>query len=139
MSSAAALYNAEVLRLAVTLANYPLSAELPLRASTRAPLCGSALELGLALDDQDRIARIGLKTHACAIGQAAAAVFAAGAEGRNRTAIAAALTDIEAWLAEPAAPMPGWSGLETIAAARAYPSRHGAILLSWKAALAALP
>jgi NifU-like protein involved in Fe-S cluster formation len=139
MSSAAALYNAEVLGLAVSLANFPLSDDLPLRASARAPLCGSSIELALELGPTGTIARIGLKAHACAIGQAAAALFAAAAPGQNRAGIAAALGEIETWLADVAAPLPGWPGLPAIAAARGYPARHGAILLSWKAALVALP
>ncbi len=139
MSSAAALYNAEVLGLAVSLADYPLSDGLPLRGTARAPLCGSTLELGLTLDTGGAIVAIGLKAHACAIGQAAAALFAAGATGKDRAALAAALDEIEVWLAAEDAPLPDWPGLCSIAAARAYPARHGAILLSWKAALAALP
>ena len=139
MSSAAALYNAEVLGLAVSLAEYPLADDLPLRGQARAPLCGSSIALGLALDQHGRIARIGFKAHACAIGQAAAALFAASAQGKNRVGIANALDEIETWLSSENSPLPDWAGFGIIAAARAYPARHGAILLSWKAALAALP
>ncbi len=139
MTSAAALYNADVLGLAVRLADYPLGDDLPHRASARAPVCGSTVELGLALNDHGQIARLGLKVHACAIGQAAAALFAGSAKGKARAEIAAALDEIEAWLTVSASPAPHWPGLATIAAARSYPARHGAILLSWKAALAALP
>lgn len=139
MSSAAALYNAEVLGLAVKLADFPLSDDLPLRAIARAALCGSMVELGLATDTQERITRLGLKAHACAIGQAAAALFAAAAQGKDRAAIAMALAEIEVWLTDGDAPMPIWPGLASIAAARAYPARYGAILLPWKVALAALP
>lgn len=139
MSSAAALYNTQVLGLAVRLADFPLSDDLLLRASVRAPLCGSTLEIGLSIDQSGRIARVGLKARACAIGQSAAALFALSAGGKDRAEIAAALAEIERWLADDAEPLPGWAGLDAIAAARAYPARHGAILLSWKAALAALP
>jgi NifU-like protein involved in Fe-S cluster formation len=139
VSNAAALYNAEVLGLAVRLADYPLTDDLPVQASARAPLCGSTVELGMKLDEQGRISRLGLKAHACAIGQASAALFAGAAPGMNRADIAEALDQIEAWLADGATPTPGWPGLAAIAAARSYPARHGAILLSWKAALAALP
>ncbi len=139
MSSAAALYTAEVLGLAVRLADFPLNEDLPLRACARAPVCGSTVELGVALDNEGRIERLGVKAHACAIGQAAAALFAQSAQGKNRADIAAALCEIEEWLANGATPAPNWPGLEAIAAARSYPARHGAILLSWKAALAALP
>ena len=43
------------------------------------------------------------------------------------------------WLVQETAPQPGWPGLDALAAARAYPARHGAILLAWRAALEALP
>jgi NifU-like protein involved in Fe-S cluster formation len=139
VSSAAALYTPAVLGLAISLADFPLSEELPLRGSARASVCGSNIALGLMLDQQGRVTRLGLKAHACAIGQAAAALFAASAVGKDRVEILAALGEIEAWLAESDAPAPHWPGLLTIDAARTYPTRHGAILLSWKAALAALP
>ncbi len=138
MASAAALYTPEVLALATSLADFPLDAALPMRGSARSPACGSALDLGLALDGQGRIARVGLKAHACAIGQAAAAIFVGAALGRNRADLTAALGELEAWLAGSGA-MPDWPGLAAIAAAQGYPARHGAILLAWRAALAALP
>ncbi|MFM5950009.1 MAG: iron-sulfur cluster assembly scaffold protein [Novosphingobium sp.] len=139
MSSTAALYTPEVLGLATGLARYPLNDGLPLRGSSRAPVCGSTIELGLASDAEGRITQIGLKAHACAIGQAAAALFAEAAPGRTRAELAESLTSLERWLAGPDAPLPDWPGLTAIAAARSYPARHGAILLPWKAALAALP
>ena len=139
MSQATKLYTPAVLGLATGLAAYPLDPDLPHHGRARAPLCGSTLELGLALDPAGRIARIGLKAQACAIGQAAATLFAAAAPGRDRAALASALAGLEAWLTAEDAAMPDWPGLEAIAAAKGYPARHGAILLPWKAALAALP
>lgn len=137
MSSAATLYTAQVLALATSLARYPLDDALPLRGSARSPTCGSTIELGLALDNSGAITQIGLRAHACAIGQAAAAIFAEGAAGRDAKAIQAAEAEIAIWLT--GGPQPDWPMFEAIAAARAYPARHGAILLPWKAALAALP
>jgi NifU-like protein involved in Fe-S cluster formation len=138
VASTAALYTPEVLALATSLADFALEADLPLRGSARSSTCGSTLELGLALDGQGRIDRIGLRAHACAIGQAAAAIFAGAAIGQTQTELAAALAELEVWLGNEG-PMPGWPGLAAIAAARAYPARHGAILLAWRAAQAALP
>jgi NifU-like protein involved in Fe-S cluster formation len=139
VSSTAALYTPEVLGLATGLARFPLLDDLPLRGSARAPVCGSTVELGLELADDGRIARLGLKAHACAIGQAAATLFAESATGRNRNDLTRTLSRIEAWLSSADAELPDWPGLTAIAAARSYPARHGAILLPWKAALAALP
>ncbi len=96
-----------------------------------------AIGLGLALDNNGAITQIGLRAHACAIGQAAAAIFAEGAASRDAKAIQATEAEIAIWLT--GGPQPDWPMFEAIAAARAYPARHGAILLPWKAALAALP
>lgn len=138
MASAAALYSPEVLALATSLAALPLADDLPLRGAARSPACGSTLELGLALDADDRITRVGVKAHACAIGQASAAIFVAACAGRDRAGIAASLVALEDWLSGGAA-LPDWPGLDAIAAAQAFPGRHGAMLLPWKAALDALP
>lgn len=136
MASTAALYTPDVLALATALAEYPLTDTLPLRGNARSPSCGSTIELGLALEG-GKVGRIGLRAQACAIGQAAAAIFAAGAAGRDRAAIALAEREIAAWLS--GGVQPAWPGLATIAAAAAYPARHGAVLLAWRAALSALP
>lgn len=96
------------------------------------------VEIGFALLPTGQIATIGLRTQACAIGQAASAIFAAAAGGLHRPEIAAGLASIEGWLAG-AGSLPDWPGLAAISAARDYPARHGAITLAWKAALDALP
>lgn len=138
MASAAALYSPEVLALATNLAALPLDDALTLRGSARSLACGSSLEVGLATDPAGRIVRVGLKAHSCAIGQAAAAIFAQGAAGRSRADLSATLAALEAWLGG-TGPQPVWPGLAAIAAARDFPGRHGAMLLPWRAALAALP
>ena len=135
--SSAALYNAEVLGLATSLADYPLSADLALRGSARAPTCGSTIELGLAVDVAGKITGAGLRAQACAVGQAAAAIFASAAPGKDRHEIESSVSGIEQWLAGGA--VPNWPGFAASAAARDHPARHGAILLAWRAALVALP
>jgi NifU-like protein involved in Fe-S cluster formation len=136
MASTTALYTPEVLALATGLARFPLDDDLTLRGNARSQSCGSTLELGLALKD-GRIAQVGLRAHACAIGQAAATIFAEAAAGRTVAEILASEHEVAAWLA--GGPLPAWPGLATIAAAAAYPARHGAVLLPWRAALSALP
>jgi NifU-like protein involved in Fe-S cluster formation len=109
-----------------------------LRGEARSPTCGSSIVLGLNCDPGGIITRVGLRAQACAIGQAAAAIFANGASGTGRKSIAATLEGLSQWLASNAAP-PDWPGLTAIESACAYPARHGAILLPWRAALVALP
>ena len=136
--AAAALYTPEVLALATSLANWPWDDALPLQGEARSRSCGSTLALGLALDDAGRIARIGLRSRACAIGQAAAAIFANAATGQDAAGIARAHDAMRAWL-DGTGDLPGWPGLAAIAPARDYPGRHDAILLAWTAARDLLP
>lgn len=138
MASTARLYSVEVLALATRLGDWPLDPSLPLLGAARSPACGSTLSVGLQVDALGQVSRIGLRAQACAIGQAAAAIFAAAAPGQDRAAIAAALALLDQWLAG-TGPMPDWPGLSVIAAARDFPGRHGAMLLPWRAALEALP
>lgn len=135
--SATILYTPEVLRLATGLAGYPWDDDLPLTGEARSRSCGSTIRLGLSTDAEGRVRRLGLRSSACAIGQAAAAIFAGAAVGRSAQDIAAAEQALSAWLSGGGA-MPPWPGLAAIAAARDYPARHGAIMLAWQAARQAL-
>jgi NifU-like protein involved in Fe-S cluster formation len=137
MSSAERLYTPELLGWTVRLAAYRLAKDLPLAGEARSPSCGSTLSLTLETDDTGSISAIGMRVSACAIGQASAAIFAEQAVGRDSKEIGASLTEIEAWLAGDGG-LPDWPDLEVIAPARDFPGRHGAMLLPWKAALAAL-
>lgn len=133
---AATLYTPAILAAATGLSAWPWNAALPLVGEARSRNCGSTLAVALALDDAGRIAQLGIRAHACAIGQAAAQAFAGHAIGQNHAAIAHGRAAIGEWLAG-TADLPDWPGLDIIAAARAHPSRHGAIVLAWDAALAA--
>jgi NifU-like protein involved in Fe-S cluster formation len=134
---AATLYTPEILALAVELARYPYAGQASLTGSARSQTCGSTLELSLACEESGAIAAIGLNVAACAIGQASAAIFARHAPGKTIAEIAAARRDISDWLAGRRA-LPNWPDIALIAGAQAYPARHGAILLPWKAAEQAL-
>lgn len=136
-SGGGVLYTPEVLVGAVRLASYPFDEALPWKGEARSRSCGSTLAIAMDLDGEGRIVRLGLRPHACAIGQAAAAVFADHGVGRTREEIAATRAGLAEWLSGDG-PMPPWPGLDLISAARAYPARHGAILLAWDAALAAM-
>ena len=135
--SAEKLYTPQVLALTVELAQWPAIETAPLHAEARSATCGSTLALDLSLDDANRIDRLGIRARACAIGQAAAAIFARHAVGRDIVEIVAAHDRIEGWL-EGEAPIANWPDLHLIERARDYKGRHGAILLPWKAAIAAL-
>jgi NifU-like protein involved in Fe-S cluster formation len=130
------LYSPQVLALATGLAAFPHDPAAPLLGEARSPTCGSSVKLSLALDESHRIAAVGVRATACAIGQASAMLFASGAGDRTAEELAAAERQIESWLTGGA--LPDWPGFDALEPARAYPARHGAIRLPWKAALAAL-
>lgn len=136
MSAAERLYTPELLALAVDLARWPRLGEAALSGDARSPTCGSTLAMDLALDGNGRIAGLGMAVRACAVGQASAAIFARHAGGRSEAEVAETLQQIEAWLTD-GGPLPDWPQIELIERAREYPARHGAILLPWKAAMAA--
>lgn len=131
------LYSAEILAKAMELAAHPWSAGATWQGAARSRSCGSAIELSIETDKAERITAVGVRPHACAVGQAAAAVFVASALGRDRDEIALARAAIADWLAG-AGSQPDWPGIEVLGPALAYPARHAAILLAWDAALMAL-
>ena len=131
------LYTPEILGLAVELAHYPRLASADRTAEARSRTCGGTLTLDLALDGKRRVDALGLGVSACAIGQAAAAIFAREARGRAAEEMLAALGEIETWLSDDRS-LPNWPGIAVLQPATAFPARHGAILLPWRAAVDAL-
>lgn len=133
----AKLYTPELLALAVELADYPLNSQLPLTGEARSRSCGSSLEVSLSLNSSDQIEDIGMRVTACAVGQAAAAIFAGSAKGTTPEQLTTTLSQIDLWLSGQGE-LPDWRGLTALTPARDHAGRHGAILLPWKAAYAAL-
>ncbi|MHA4835565.1 iron-sulfur cluster assembly scaffold protein [Sphingopyxis sp. MSC1_008] len=133
----APLYNRDILALAVATAEYLPIADARHRVSKRAPLCGSAIILDLDTDDAGRVTRVGMHVEACALGQASAALLARHAPGLDLAELRAARDGIASWFAGADA-QPDWPGFDLLAPAQGYPARHGAILLPFDAAIAAL-
>ena len=133
----APLYNRDILALAVATAEYLPIADARHRVSKRAPLCGSAIILDLDTDDAGRVTRVGMHVEACALGQASAALLARYAPGLGLAELRAARDGIASWFAG-ADVQPDWPGFDLLAPAQGYPARHGAILLPFDAAIAAL-
>nr|WP_314465247.1 iron-sulfur cluster assembly scaffold protein [uncultured Novosphingobium sp.] len=134
--STTVLYTPEVLGLTIRLAHYPWSEALPLQGEARSQSCGSTIALGLSLGERGTVESIGIRSQACAIGQAAAAIFADAVIGRGPEEVCVTGETMARWLSGEG-PMPEWPGLAKIAAARDYPGRHGAVLLPWRAAIQA--
>ena len=129
------LYSPALLALAVDLANYPLNHTATVHGHARSRTCGSTVELSSG--NPERLAELGVKVVACAVGQAAAAIFARSAEGLGRDACDQALAEIRQWL-RGEDELPSWPGFEALVSAREFPGRHEAIQLPWRAALDAL-
>lgn len=135
----AALYNRDILSLAVATAEHLPNPAARYHASVRAPLCGSRIILDIDTDDDGRVTTIGMHVEACALGQAAATLLARHAPGRGLADIRAGRDAIAAWFAGvETGDAPDWPGFDLLAPARDYPARHGAILLPFDAAIAAL-
>ncbi|MBO9579398.1 MAG: iron-sulfur cluster assembly scaffold protein [Sphingobium sp.] len=133
-----ALYNIDVLRMAARVAEFPPLADAPLREERRSPTCGSRMTVTLMLGEDGRVRAIGLDAKACALGQAAAAIMALGAIGRNGPEIAAAGEAWRAYLAGETDTLPDWPGIGLLAAGKDYPARHPSMRLAFEAASAAL-
>ncbi len=134
----APLYTTEILRLAASLPEPGKLQRVDGEAEQRSPTCGSTVRLQVQVDDEGRIAAISQQVHACAFGQASASLLAASAPRRSRDEVQAAVDDLTAWLAGDRDESGDWPGLAALAPARSRKSRHGAILLPFKALLAAM-
>ena len=128
------LYTRDILRLAASVAPCEPLARTDGAAELRSPTCGSKIAVAVMIED-GRIAAMSQKVEACAFGQAAAALMAAAAPGCNLTQTRAMLAAAEAWLAGDDAAAPH---LAALAPARTRPGRHGAILLPFRALVAAV-
>lgn len=135
--NSAKLYTPEVLALAVDLVNYPLNDTFDHIVEARSATCGSAITLGIRYDISGFVSGVGLSVSACAIGQAAAAIFARTAMGLTTSALTAQLEGIENWL-DNQGDLPDIKSFDLLLPAKAYSARHGAILLPWRAAQRAL-
>ena len=134
----APLYTTEILRLAASLPEPRELERVDGSSEQRSPTCGSTIQLQVQLGEDGRVVGISQKVHACAFGQASASLLAAGAVGRDEDEVDRAVLELEGWLSGTRGDSGEWPGLAALAPARSRRSRHGAILLPFKALLAAL-
>ena len=134
----APLYTTEILRLAASLEEPHALDHEDGRSELRSPTCGSRITTVVQFDPEGRVAALSQQVHACAFGQASASLLAKGAEGRLLDEAAEAVTDLESWLAGNRDNPGNWPGLNALAPARSRKSRHGAILLPFRALQAAM-
>lgn len=134
----APLYTTEILRLAASLSAPAELGRAHGSAEERSPTCGSVVRTQVELDEQGRIRALSQQVSACAFGQASARLLELGAPGRSREEIARAHDELAGWLAGTRSDPGTWPGLSALEPARPRRSRHGAILLPFRALLSAL-
>ena len=134
----APLYTTDILRLAASLSDPRDLDREDGQAELRSPTCGSRVKVSVQLDGERRVELVSQQVHACAFGQASAALVEKHAIGRSHDEIAGALIVLSRWLANEQDEAGDWPGLDALAPARSRKSRHGAILLPFRALLAAI-
>lgn len=132
------LYSTEILRLAASLYGPRELDRVDGGAELRSPTCGSRISTSVQLDRDRRVEAISQQVHACAFGQASAALLERHAFGSAHDDISQALILLSRWLAEEQEDPGGWPGIVALEAARERKARHGAILLPFRALLAAI-
>lgn len=130
----APLYNTEILRLAASIPYQERLAEPMGTSERRSPICGSRVTVDINLDDQGRVAEIGMLVRACALGQASSALLAKNALGKSAEELASARDVLTAWLAGERDAPPGWPGLDVFTPALPMTARHPSIRLAFEAA-----
>jgi len=131
------LYTTEILRLAASLDEPQELDREDGRAELVSRTCGSRITLSVQLDDRRCVQRLSMQVQACAFGQASAALLARHSRGKTHDEVSEAMLGLSHWLAEEH-PQPGWPGIAALAPARTKRARHGAILLPFRALLAAM-
>lgn len=131
-------YTREILRLAASIPYLEPFEELEGATEVRSKTCGSRMRMAVELDWADRVVRLRQAVEACAYGQAAAALMGGHVMGRSADEVKSALDELEAWLAGKGEIPASWPGFEVLAPALERKGRHGAILLPFRALLAAI-
>ena len=132
----APLYTTEILRLAASLDAPHALNRVDGQAELRSQTCGSRVAASVQIND-GRIEALSQQVHACAFGQASAALLQRAAIGRSRDEVARALAELGDWLGGADIAL-SWPGLDALAPARAKVGRHAAILLPFRTLLAAM-
>ena len=132
------LYTTEILRLAASLQEPRELERSDGTAEVRSSTCGSRISVSIQLDEQRRVLAISQTVQACAFGQASAALVEHYAAGRDHAEVASAMLQLSRWLSGHQEDAGEWPGLTALEPARARQTRHAAIILPFKALLAAL-
>ncbi len=129
----AQLYESRVRDWARKVRNDARLAPADLTVSRTSPLCGSTLALDIR-HEGEVVTALGYRARACTLGMASTAVVAARAPGLSFGEIAETGARLAALLAgEDVVFADHWAELGMFTAARAFPTRHGSIMLPFDA------
>lgn len=132
------LYTVEILRLAASIPHLGRLQDAHGSAEVRSPTCGSWVSVQVRLDGEGRVSELAQQVEACAFGQASASLMGSHAIGRSAGEVEDALAAFAAWLSGGGDEHGGWPGLDALSPARSRRGRHGAMLLPFRALLAAI-
>jgi len=133
----APLYTTEILRLAASLPPARTLGREDGTAELRSPTCGSRVRTSVQVAADGGVEALSQQVHACAFGQASAAILQQGLSGRCVAEVEEALAAIAAWL-DGSDQAPDWPGILVLAPARSRKPRHAAILLPFRSLAAAM-
>ncbi len=137
MTTGSALYTTDILRWAARIPVESSLVEAHGSAERRSPSCGSVVRAEVALGD-GRISDAAFKVHACALGQASAAMLLTRAKGLSPEELIAARAALEYALKQNGEWPSHWEELALLERARDYPGRHAALLIGYDALIAAI-
>ena len=127
------LYSARILALAADIPNLGRLDAPDATVTRRSPLCGSSVTVDVQVQN-GKLSALGQDVKACALGQAATAITAAGAAGASVEVIAKGRDQLKAMLKGKAGvPDAPFDGFEVLTPAVDYKNRHASILLSIEA------
>ena len=132
------LYSARILNLVANIPHAGRLAAPHASAERTSKLCGSRIVVDVALKD-GQVADFAQDVHACALGQAAAAILGAHVIGADLAEIEAARDQLRAMLKSGApAPSGRFSDLAVLEPVKDYPARHASTMLAFEAAATAV-
>lgn len=129
------LYAGPLLEAAATIPAHKRLDSPDARARKVSRVCGSEIELEISVKD-GVVDDLAMEVKACALGQAAASIFARAAIGAPLRELASIRDGMIAMLKENG-PVPGdtrWAELEKLQPIREYPARHASTLLVFEVA-----
>lgn len=129
----AALYNAEILRLATEIPYQTRLASPHGSVEKRSPVCGSRVIVDVQMGPDGRITALGQEVRACALGQASASLMARHAIGHTPAELLNVRDALADFLAGGRNDPGDWPGLEIFKPAIPHKARHASIRLAFEA------